>query len=84
MPVSYLLLTEPAVCEDGDVRLAGGPSNREGRVEVCRQGVWGGVLVRSSFSLAEASVVCQQLGFNPLGKNSSKYSSSAIQIVKHY
>ena len=55
------------MCEDGNVRLVGGPSSREGRAEICRQGVWGGVL-DTSFTLTEASVVCQQLDVNALGE----------------
>ena len=57
--------TEPDPCEDGDVRLVGGPSNREGRVEICMRGIWGGVI---GGSFPEASVVCRQLRFDPLGE----------------
>ena len=45
----------------------------EGRLEVCLDGVWGTVC-DSSFGVAEARVVCRQLG----------YSTTGIIILKSY
>ena len=47
-------------CTHGDLRLVGGESESEGRVEVCYKGGW--------YSLCgtedeEASVICKQLGY---------------------
>ena len=49
-------------CDDGDVRLVGGSSRYEGRVEYCRNGVWGTVCDDGWFS-QNSDVVCRQLGY---------------------
>ena len=51
-------------CSDGDVRLVGGTSPLNGRVEVCFNNMWGGVCSpRCNFGSSEAAVVCRQLGY---------------------
>ena len=39
---------------------------REGRVEICYQGVWGAVF-DTDWSAMDAAVTCQQLGFQAKG-----------------
>ena len=56
-------------CEDGDVRLVGGPTVLEGRVEVCLNNAWGAVCHRYYFGAPEARVVCGQLGFQRSGQS---------------
>ena len=49
-------------CENGGIRLRNGPSNTEGRVEVCINDVWGSVC-DYQWGTADANVVCNQLGY---------------------
>lgn len=53
----------PVVCYENDIRLVGGTSPQEGRVEVCYGGAWGTV-TDFDFNIADARVVCRQLGYN--------------------
>ena len=46
-----------------DVRLSGGPSNREGYVEILANGIWGTVC-KENWNDKSATVICRQLGFS--------------------
>lgn len=54
------------VCEDGDLRLADGTTEYEGRVEVCVGEQWGNVCL-DQWDSREAMVACRQLGYNSTG-----------------
>ena len=54
-------------CTNGDIRLAGGLSSNQGRVEICYNNQWGTVC-DNSFTNIDARVVCRQLGFPALGE----------------
>ena len=52
------------------VRLVDKVSDRQGAVEICINNLWHTVLISKDLNnLQEASVVCSQLGFSPVGKN---------------
>ena len=49
-------------CTEGQVRLAGGGTANEGRVELCSSGVWVAIY-DSGWNYNDAVVVCRQLGY---------------------
>ena len=56
-------------CKNGDVRLANGYTEREGRVDACVDGVWSTVCGKN-WGDPEAQAVCQQLKFPSHSENS--------------
>ena len=45
------------------VRLVGGEDGHEGRVEILYAGLWGAICLGFGFDLANANVICRQLGY---------------------
>ena len=54
-------------CQNGDIRLVGGTTIYEGRMEVCWNETWGTVC-DDYWSSADAIVACRQLGFLTTGE----------------
>ena len=55
------------MCSHGDVRLVGGGSDLQGRLEFCAGGEWT-TICSNGWDEREASVVCRQLGHSGDGK----------------
>ena len=53
---------EQSTCIEGDLRLRDGNNTYQGRVELCRQGLWGAIST-FSWNYQDAEVVCRQLGY---------------------
>ena len=51
-------------CTDGQLRLSGGDTAMDGRVEICYGNVWFGVCANSYNSYNKPSTVCRGLGYS--------------------
>ena len=64
-------------CSDGDIRLEGGNSIYDGRIEVCQNQVWGGIC-DNSWNNIDANVACHQLGFSSYSKQELNISDAIM------
>ena len=61
--VQFSSLVVNSGCTEGDVRLAGGETAMEGRVEVCHNQTWWAVRGSSYWDYRDATVVCKHLHY---------------------
>ena len=70
-----------SVCTNGMVRLVGGSTPFEGRVEICAHGTWGMVCSNSLYwNFPSAAVVCGQLGYKAAGTCTSGLCINNVHI----
>ena len=80
---SLLLFFSKAInvttCLEGDVRLVNGQNQFEGRVEICRNNIWGTVC-HNSWSTVDASVLCRQLGYGTDGEYNKVHYPTSLAL----
>ena len=64
--MSFLFIVYAAGCTNGNIRLSGGSSSREGTVEICYNSIWG-LIQQDGWDTDDAKVVCDQLGYETEG-----------------
>ncbi|XP_071486157.1 CD5 antigen-like [Diadema antillarum] len=69
------VLCSDGIDVEGDLRLAGGSTPRQGRVEIYHGGEWGTICDDSSWATKDASVACRQLGFSHADGLTISYSA---------
>ena len=67
-------------CLEGDVRIRDGTHPSNGRVDVCKNGIWGSVCF-SGWSDNEAAVVCRHLGHDSNGTANLSYTRILVIVT---
>ena len=50
-------------CHEGNVRLVNGTVEKEGRLEICNNGIWGGIC-SFGFTPIDGYIACKQIGYD--------------------
>ena len=66
--MDYIDILPLVACMNGELRLMGGSADRQGRVEICINEIWGTVC-DDMWSNVDAQVACRSLGFSGIGIN---------------
>lgn len=76
--IIIIVLGNVAACTDGQTRLVDGVIEQEGRIEVCYNGIWGGVC-SNNFDQADAFVACKAVGYP--GKSNNNFCVLVSRLV---
>lgn len=83
----FVLLDPNSSCVNGQVRLTGGRSRFEGRVEICVGGQWGTFCEDRFWDNVDAQVICRQIGYsNPqeaLAVTAREYGAGVGRIFRN-
>ena len=79
-PIGWLFSSIIIGCTEGEIRLTGGASYNEGRVETCLNGEWG-TICDQMWNTTEAGVVCRQLQFASHSNGYKHVSSFINQLI---
>ena len=61
-----LIMYSLGICDDGQLRLVGGSTVMEGRVEICFNETWG-TICDNFWTSNDGNVICRELGFSQYG-----------------
>ena len=60
---NYYFIVDHEECNEGEVRLVNGTVKKEGRLEICNNGIWGGIC-SYSFTQIDGYIACKQMGYD--------------------
>lgn len=69
-------------CKNGEVRLVGGSTSREGTVEVCFDNLWG-LIADGGWDEKDASVICSLAGHSPDSELGSVLIAYLLSSIRH-
>ena len=79
---SDAIFSEPSTegnCTHGEIRLVGGVSELEGRVEICVNNVWG-TICDTGFSSETAKLICRSAGKPTEGTTHTSWVTLILQV----